>query len=135
MSDLEANMKLPRVHHFKYRELAGLILALLMLHKNTFVSVDDIKVECGEDWDFCKVSLFRYSKAGSGHGSKEWREKKWEQQKAAMEELFDMHMPPAYSWRWPRSMPHLYPREMELDTPQGEPLPGVTYFIKTEKQA
>ena len=122
-------MKLPKVTENKKYDIGQLIKILLQIHKDCYIDIKDIEVEYFDSWDFYKVSVFRWSKCGSGCGTKEYRGNLWENQKTDITELFDMKTEPNVSWRWKNDSVY---NGVEIETEEHGSIPGVTFFIKCE---
>ena len=125
-------MKLPKVSQsITNYEIGQLFKILLQMHKDSYIDMKDIKVEFFDDWDFYKISVFRWSKCSSGCGNKQYRDDLWEKHKTDIMDLFDMKTEPSVSWRWKTESVYC---GQEIETEENGIIPGMTFFIEADVQ-
>lgn len=123
------NLVLPKVEERKRYEIKKLVIVLLSLHKDIFISERDIDIEYYDSWDFYKVSIFKVCDK-VGHGTPRYRDEYWAKTQKAMSELFSLKYTSDSTWRWAqhtKGWNHKKIEEYETETPGM--IPGISYWI------
>lgn len=123
-------IRLPRVKTTKRVGLGELFKVLLNIHKDIYLDERDIEVEFYDEWDFVKVSVFKWCDSGPGCGDSDSRKAWWKQQIEAITDLFDIQYTGA-TWRWLSHMSPLYGNK-PYDLERENYIPGVCFWIRKE---
>lgn len=125
-----SKLRIPHMEQRKAYTLRNLVISLLQLGE-TYVSERDIELYTSPTWRFWKLSVFRWSDAGSGCGTRKSRDKRWEILQEELRELFEHEMKDDHSWRW---LPH---NGYDMSIPYDNVYPdkenfivGRTFYIK-----
>lgn len=122
-------LRIPDVERRDLYSLKKIIIGFLQL-KDVFIAERDIELDTHKTWNFYKLSLFRWSDAGSGCGSRKSRDDRWEIDQQEIRDLFDQYMEDDFSWRW---LPHTgYDMNVPYDkvTDRDNFIVGRVFYIK-----
>jgi hypothetical protein len=106
-------MRLPRAEGRKLHDIKQLFITYLSLYEDVVVAHENVAVETFPSWEFYRVSVFRWNKAGAGCGTKEFRDQLWQRTVDGVNNRFDQSTTPQGTWKWVWGP---FESKMELET-------------------